>query len=50
MHVITLFTQKWEHCIYCKFITFGDVFVLESLAVVSIRQIKHIAKFAFINV
>ena len=29
---------------YCKCITFGDVFFLAPLAVVSIRQIKYIAK------
>ena len=31
---------------YCKCITFGDVFFLAPLAVVSIRQIKYIAKCA----
>ena len=35
---------------YCKCITFGDVFFLAPLAVVSIRQIKYIAKCAFIKV
>ena len=35
---------------YCKCITFGDVFFLAPLAVVSIRQIKYIAKYAFIKV
>ena len=34
--------------IYCKCITFGDVFFLAPLAVVSIRQIKYIAKCASI--
>ena len=33
---------------YCKCITFGDVFFLAPLAVVSIRQIKYIAKCASI--
>ena len=35
---------------YCKCITFGDVFFLAPLAVVSIRQIKYIAKCASISV
>ena len=36
------------HAVYCKCITFGDVFFLAPLAVVSIRQIKYIAKCASI--
>ena len=35
---------------YCKCITFGEVFFLAPLAVVSLRQIKYIAKYAFIKV
>ena len=34
--------------VYCKCITFSDLFFLAPLAVVSIRQIKYIAKCAFI--
>ena len=35
---------------YCKRIIFGDVFILAPLAFASIRQIKYIAKCAFIKV
>ena len=44
-HLNTLIVLK-----YCKCITFGDVFFLAPLVVVSIRQIKQIAKCAFIKV
>ena len=37
-----------SHLDYCKCMTFGDVFFLAPLAVVSIRQIKYIAKCASI--
>ena len=39
-----------SHISYCKCITFGDVFFLAPLAVVSICQIKYIAKCASISV
>ena len=35
--------------IYCKRITFDDVFFLAPLSVESLRQIKYIGKCAFIN-
>ena len=35
---------------YCKGITFGDVFFLAPLAVESLRQIKYTAICAFIKV
>ena len=40
--------KLWFKNNYCKCITFGDVFFLAPLAVVSIRQIKYIAKCASI--
>ena len=43
-----LFHYDYSKEKYCKCITFGDVFFLAPLAVVSIRQIKYIAKCASI--
>ena len=48
LNEVSYFVYLYVCAVYCKCITFSDVFFLAPLAVVSIRQIKFIAKCASI--